>query len=433
MTKPTKGGIMDMKTGDERRNVMLLQFSCENHKSIKDRITFSTIAGKDTAHESELKAFDNFKVLRMAAIYGANGSGKSNVLSALGFTQLLVLNSMNHQPGTGVFQAPHKLSHPDAPSTYEIHFVKNDIRYVYGFSIKHNLIEEEYLYYFPKKRQVKIFERSGLEIKPGDRYKNSFELSLNVLKDNRLFLSCAANYTNLKEIEDAFLFFKDDIVMYNPAINNWQEYSANLLQGNPDIKRLYVDILNKLDTKVKDVKVKFEKKRLTAAELPSDMPDFIKDMISSQESNLMEAKMVYDKFEINMTEESTGIQKLFEIICPLLDIMMKGKILICDEIETGLHEAVVKKLLQIVQANKKEEFAQVIFTTHDTTLLTSELFRRDQIWFTQLDSNRSTDLYSLAEIRNVRKDENLAKGYISGKYGAIPMLNESFVKLFHEE
>ena len=156
LTELSERGIMIMKMGDERRNVMLLQFSCENHKSIKDRITFSTIAGKDTTHESELKAYDNFKVLRMAAIYGANGSGKSNVISALGFAQALVANSMNHQPGTGVFQAPHKLSHPDAPSTYEFHFVKKDIRYVYGFSIKHNLIEEEYLYYFPKKRQVKI-------------------------------------------------------------------------------------------------------------------------------------------------------------------------------------------------------------------------------------------------------------------------------------
>ena len=112
---------------------------------------------------------------------------------------------------------------------------------------------------------------------------------------------------------------------------------------------------------------------------------------------------------------------------------MKGKILICDEIELGLHEAVVKRILEIFQASKKEEFAQIIFTTHDTTLLTSDLFRRDQIWFTELDHQRSTDLFSLAEVKNVRKEENLAKGYISGKYGAIPMLNPSFAGLLHGE
>ena len=378
---------------------MLLQFSCENHKSIKDRITFSTIAGKDTTYESDLKTFGNMNVVRMAAIYGANGSGKSNVINAIEFMRALVVNSINHQPGEGVFQAPHKLAEPEMPSSYDIQFVTKGIRYAYGFSVKNHLIDEEYLYYFPKKRQVKIFERKGLEIKPGDRYKNAFELSLNVLKDNRLFLSCIANYTNLKEVEDAFLFFKDDIVVYNPVINNWSEYSAKLLQDSAQIKKLYIDILNVLGTNVKDVKVRFETKKLTHADLPNDMPEFLKDMLSSQESNLFEAKMVYEDFEINIQEESTGIQKLFEIICPILDILMKGRILICDEIETGLHEAVVKRILEIFQRSKKEEFAQIIFSTHDTSLLSSVPFRRDQIWFTELDEQRATDLFSLAEIK----------------------------------
>lgn len=412
---------------------MLLQFSCENHKSIKKRITFSTIASKDTSYEEGLKAFGNVKVLRMAALYGANGSGKSNVINAIDFMRALVVNSINHQPGASVFQAPHKLADAEMPSSYDIQFVKNDVRYAYGFSVKNHFIDEEYLYYFPQKKQVKIFERKGLEIKPGDRYKTAFELSLNVLKDSRLFLSCAANYTNLKEIEDAFLFFKEDIVVYNPMMNNWSEYSARLLQGNSQIKRIYIDILNALGTEVKDVKVKFETKKLTHADLPGEMPEFLKDMISSKESNFVEAKMVYNNFEINMNEESAGIQKLFEIICPILDILMKGKVLICDEIETGLHEAVVKRILEIFQENKKDEFAQIIFSTHDTSLLSSVPFRRDQIWFTELDDERSTDLFSLAEIRNVRKDENLTKGYISGKYGAIPMLNSSFSKLFQSE
>ena len=414
-------------------NSMLLQFSCENHKSIKDRITFSTIAGKDTTYESDLKTFGNMNVVRMAAIYGANGSGKSNVINAIEFMRALVVNSINHQPGEGVFQAPHKLAEPEMPSSYDIQFVTKGIRYAYGFSVKNHLIDEEYLYYFPKKRQVKIFERKGLEIKPGDRYKNAFELSLNVLKDNRLFLSCIANYTNLKEVEDAFLFFKEDIVVYNPVINNWSEYSAKLLQDSAQIKKLYIDILNVLGTNVKDVKVRFETKKLTHADLPNDMPEFLKDMLSSQESNLFEAKMVYEDFEINIQEESTGIQKLFEIICPILDILMKGRILICDEIETGLHEAVVKRILEIFQRSKKEEFAQIIFSTHDTSLLSSVPFRRDQIWFTELDEQRATDLFSLAEIKNVRKEENLARGYISGKYGAIPMLNSSFSDLFQDE
>lgn len=412
---------------------MLLQFSCQNYKSIKDRITFSTIASKDTTYEEDLKVFDNFRVLRMAAIYGANGSGKSNVINAMEFARALVVDSINYQPGRGVPQAPHKLAESELPSSYDIQFVTKGIRYAYGFSVKNHLIEEEYLYYFPKKRQVKIFERKGLEIAPGDRYKKSFELSLNVLKENRLFLSCAANYTNIKEIEDAFLFFHEEMVVYNPIINNWSEYSAKILQENPEIKKIYIAFLRKLGIDIEDIKVKFEQKKLTPAELPAEMPEPIKDIFLSKESNLVEAQMVYRDFEINLKDESTGIQKLFEIICPILDILINGKILICDEIELGLHEAVVKRILEIFQANKKEEFAQIIFTTHDTSLLSSVHFRRDQIWFTELDDQRATDLFSLVEIKNVRKEENLSKGYINGKYGAIPMLNSSFSDLFYGE
>ena len=406
---------------------MILQFSCSNHKSIKEKVTFSTIASTDNTFEETLKPYGNMRVVRSAVIYGANGSGKSNFISALEFMRGLVSESINHQPGQGVFQAPHKLASLDVPSKYDIQFVKDDIRYAYGFSIVRNSVESEYLYYFPKGRQVKIFEREKLEVKEGDKYKNTFDVSLGILKENRLFLSCAANYTNIKEIEDAFLFFKNDIVVYNPHVNNWTEYSINLMQQNPEVKRIFVDILNALGTRVKDVKVKLEKTRVSAKDLPSDMPDSLKAFISSQDANMIEAKLIYDKFETDlMSEESTGIKKLFEVICPIIDILNNGKILVCDEIETGLHETIVSQIIKLFHGAQKDRFAQLIFSTHDTSLLDSSLFRRDQIWFTQLDNERATDLYSLIEIKNVRKTENLEKGYISGKYGAIPVLNRNF-------
>ena len=215
---------------------MLLEFKCSNHRSIKEEVKFSMIAGSDNTSEELLKGFGNFRVLCSAVIYGANGSGKSNFISALSFMRDMVSNSINHQPGQGVFQARHKLSAEETPSEYSIQFVRKDIRYAYGFSVKRNLIQDEYLYYFPKGRQVKIFERNGLEIRPGDRYKGVFDVSISVLKDNRLFLSCAANYSNIKEIEEAFMFFNTDIVVYNPEINNWTEYSIELMQNNDMIK-----------------------------------------------------------------------------------------------------------------------------------------------------------------------------------------------------
>lgn len=406
---------------------MILQFSCSNHKSIRNKVTFSTIASSDNTFEETLKPFSNVRVMRSAVIYGANGSGKSNFISALGFMRNLVSESIKHQPGQGIFQAPHKLNSNNVPSEYDIQFVKNGIRYAYGFTIVKNAVQNEYLYYFPKGRQVKIFEREAMEIKPGDKYKNAFEVSFGVLKENRLFLSCAANYTNIKEIEEAFLFFQDDIVVYNPHDNNWTEYSIQLMQQNTDIKNGFVEILQALGTGVKDIRVKLEKTRLTAKDLPQEMPEALKMLMTFQEANMIEAKLIYDEFETDlMVEESTGIKRLFEVICPIIDIINNGKILVCDEIETSLHESIVYQIVKMFNQARKDRFAQLIFSTHDTSLLDSSLFRRDQIWFTQLDKQRATDLYSLAEIKNVRKTENLEKGYISGKYGAIPVLNRNF-------
>lgn len=412
---------------------MLLEFRCSNHRSIKEKVTFSMLAGSDNTSQELLKDFGNFKVLRSAIIYGANGSGKSNFVSALSFVRDLVSNSINHQPGQGVFQARHKLCGEDIPSEYDIQFVKNDIRYAYGFSVKRNLIQDEYLYYFPKGRQVKIFEREGMNIKPGDRYKGVFDIGISILKDNRLFLSCVANYSNIKEIEEAFLFFYTDMVVYNPEINNWTEYSVELMQNNEQVKRTFLNVLQALGTGIKDVKVKIEKVKMSDLQKELQIPDTLRSLIGTQEGNRIEAKVVYDKFEVDlMSEESTGVKRLFQMICPIIDILNKGKILICDELENSLHESVIYQIVQLFQQYQKDKFAQLIFSTHDTSLLDTALFRRDQVWFTQLNENRATDLYSLAEIRNVRKTENLEKGYVSGKYGAIPMLNKKFFQELEE-
>lgn len=406
---------------------MLLEFECSNYKSIKDKVNFSMLAGSDDTDKDLLKEFDKFKVLRSAVIYGANGSGKSNFINAIHFVCNLVSTSINNQPGQLIVQLPHKLCNRETSSDYFIQFVKDNVRYAYGFSIKQNLIQDEFLYYFPNGRQVKIFERSGMNIKPGNKYKNVFDVSISILKENRLFLSCAANYSNVKELERAFLFFKTDIVIYNPEINNWLEYSINLMQNNMEMKKLFIDILQSLGTGIKDVRAKLERVKISDIQKEWHIPEAVRNLINVQEGNKIEAKVIYDKFEIDLlTEESSGIKRLFQMICPIIDILNNGKILICDELEASLHEDIIYRIVKMFKSYKKDKFAQLVFSTHDTNLLNTDLFRRDQIWFTQLTDKRATDLYSLAEIRNVRKKENLEKGYLSGKYGAIPMLNKNF-------
>ena len=414
---------------------MLLEFSCSNFKSIKDEVTITFRANSDDTHKEELKKFEKYNILRSAVIYGPNGSGKSNFINSLIFLKLLVSNSIQNQPGETISQMGHKLNNDEVPTEFNILFVKNNIRYAYGISIKKGLVNEEYLYYFPNGKKTIVFEREQMKVTEGTQFKNNFKLSYDALKENRLFLSCIANFSKVDIVVDAYMFFKEDIVIYNSELNNWRDYSAEILQNNQEIKEKFIKIMRALGTDIIDVK-SIVRKRLISEILPQGaIPDEIKSMIKPDTvANEVNIKLVYEQFETDLIhEESRGVQKLFEILCPLLDIVENGKLLIFDEIETSLHEIVVRELLKIFKFSQKNKFAQLLFSTHDTSLLDSELFRRDQSWFTELNKERATDLYSLIEIRNVRKNENYKNGYINGKYRAIPILSQNIFEFFRKE
>ena len=427
---------MDLNSCKRRKIAMLLEFSCTNHKSIKDKVLFSTIAGKDTTHESSLYAYAGVRVLKTAVVYGANGSGKSNFIDAIQFVKNLVINSINHQPGQGIAQHPHKLAGANPESSYAIQFVTNGIRYAFGFTLKQLLVIDEYLYYFPKGRQVKIYERNEHGFVAGDKFKNRFETCNDVLKPNRLFLSCAANFSNVDEVAKAFSFFRDDLVIYRGlGTDNWMDYSLQQINTNPAMKNVVLAFLQSLGTGIQDIKVKIDKLNVQPNDFPPFLSDEFKMLLASNPVNQIDAKVVYSTFETDlMNEESVGVRKLFELLCPFIDIVIQEKVLICDELEAGLHESILHGLIKLFRELKTDGFAQLIFTTHDTSILDLDLFRRDQIWFTELSqASRSTELYSLAEIRNVRKDENVGKGYIAGKYGAIPMLNLNLAHIISEQ
>ena len=391
---------------------MLLEFACSNHKSIRDEVLFSSVAGSDTTYEDKIVNFSGIRVLKTAVIYGANGSGKSNFIDAISFVKMLVTNSIFYQPGDGIRQVPHKLEGFQRPSSYRMQFVTAGIRYAYGFTLKNMLVTEEYLYYFPNGRQTKIFERKGDNVTAGSQFRGKFNSSKDILKSNRLFLSCAANFSKVEETTQVFRFFNDELVIYNAGNqDNWMMYSLYQMNSNEKVKQAVLAFLAELGTGIKDIRVIIDKAKLEQSSLPPFLSDEFKNRLLQETVDAISAKVIYKEFETDlMSEESTGIKKLFGMLCPLIDIMVNGKILFVAE--------------------KTPQFTQLIFTTHETGLLNLDLFRRDQIWFTELKtSDRATDLYSLSEIKNVRKEENFGRGYISGKYGAIPMLNLDFAKI----
>lgn len=407
---------------------MLLQFSCSNHKSIRSKILFSAMAGKDNSHEDMTFSIPEGRVLKSAVIYGANASGKSNFIDAIAFMKTLVTRSVQIQPGQLIRQMPHKLSSADE-SEYEMHFLANKVHYVYGFSIAAGVVAKEYLFYFPNGRQAKIFEREDMSVSLGYRFRAKFKNVMEVLKENRLFLSCAANFSNVQEVVDVFRFFDRELVIYYPTNQqNWLNYSLYHIREYPAIKDAVIHFMRELGIALNDIIVKIDQTKIDSAQLPPILSEEFKQMLMQQNVDAISARLVYDGITVDlMAEESTGVQKLFGLLCPLIDIMANGKILICDELESGLHEALLYGLVRLFMNYRSEQFAQLFFSTHETGLLNLDLFRRDQVWFTEMrKSDRSTDLFSLAELKNIRKDENMGKGYITGKYGAIPMLNLSF-------
>ena len=407
---------------------MLLEFSCSNHRSVRDRILFSALAGADDAHEENLISFAKYRVLRSALIYGANGSGKSNVIDAISFVKNLVANSVNHQLGQGFRQTPHRLASGDnSESAYAIQFITKGIRYMYGFTLKNLLVADEYLYYVPKGRQTKIFERSVTDFTEGSKFTGKFTACKDAVKPNRLLLSCAANFSAVNEIAEAYRFFLDELAVYNQVNqSHWLNYSLYRMYSNPAMKKAVLDLMQKSGTGIKDIKVAIDAGKTETAPIPSYPSDDFKTVLPQQNPDAITARIVYDNFSIELREEAAGVRKLLALSCPLLETMTSNKILICDDLETNLHKAVLYGLIKLFTNLPKSNNSQLVFTAHETGLLDPDVFRRDQIWFTELTKERTTDLYSLAELKNVRKDEKYGKGYLSGRYGAIPVLNLDF-------
>lgn len=415
---------------------MLLEFRCSNHKSIRDEVLFSAVASSDKTHAENIEKVADIEVLKSAVIYGANGSGKSNFIDAISFVKNLVSNSINHQPGQGILQVPHKLDGYERKSNYMIQFIVDGVRFAFGFSLKNMLVVEEYLYYFPNGRQTKIYERIGEDYSAGRNFRNRFNSCKDVLKPNRLMLSCVANFSSVEEVNAVYRFFTDELVIYS-SINqdNWMNYSLHQINANEQIKVTVLKFLDALGTGIKDIYVDIEKEDLDVANLPPFLSDEFKKILLQEKIDAISAKVLYEGFETDLiSEESTGIKKLFGILCPFIDIMVNGKVLVCDELESNLHESLLFGLVKQFVNTRGSKPAQLIFTTHETGLLNLDLFRRDQIWFTEIKTeDRSTDLFSLTEIKNVRKDENFGKGYIAGKYGAIPMLNLNFASIISSD
>ncbi len=414
---------------------MLIEFSVENFLSVKGRATLSMVASSDTSlEESNVITSANHRLVRSAVLYGANASGKSNVLNALYFFRRMIMtSSKDTQANEEIDVEPFLLSTEceGSPSFFEVVFLDADVPYRYGFQADQKKIHSEWLFSRPSTKEATLFEREGDEIRVNaDRFKEGKGLEGRT-RENALFLSVCAQFNG--EIATALLsWFQNLRMLHGFAPMGMLSATIDRLKSSGSKARV-LELTQVADPGITDYDLR--QKNLTIQDLPKAMPDEIKQDLLKDHPVITELKTTHRKFDEANNDvgtvqfdlednESAGTQKMVKLTGPLLDTLENGRLLVVDELDARMHPLLTRMIVSLFNSPANRKNAQLIFASHDTTLLTPKLFRRDQVWFAEKDQYGATDLYSLVELRGVRKEASFAKDYIQGKYGAIPFIGD---------
>jgi len=384
---------------------MLIQFTIENHRSIKNNAVISFAASKDKSLEANLLHPDEKKTLLPAiALYGANAAGKSNVLHALMTMKEMVIGEAS-KVSKGQKLPWEPFGDTTTPTTFEIVFIYQGVRYAYGYSFDDKKIYTEYLYYWPNGREALIFSRENGKYEFRENVNEQLTLS-NRTPDNKLYL-VSSNDWNLPQTENAYKWFLEKLTFLMEEEPATSETVAQIISGDEKKARILKELLL-ADLGITDVTVK---------NISGKAP-----VITTTHRIIGEDGSV-EHFQLLMDQESSGTQRFFARIGGWLQALENGALLVVDEIEDSLHPLLTKRLIEMVQDNSvNTNGAQILFTTHDAMLLDLNFLRRDQIWFADKNEKTcATELYSLASF-SPRKGENVRKGYLQGRFGAIPFI-----------
>lgn len=411
---------------------MLIQFNFKNFKSFRDEVTLDLSAAKITEFSDRVVNAGGEKVLPVAALYGANASGKSNVYSAFEYMAEYVVNSFKYGDEEEQFEeygpTPFLLdsTSSDAESSFEVYFTipgdKSEKTYNYGFCVDQEGVTEEWLN--SKARTAReyrtVFYRgnSDSELDLSGLPENSRENIKIALEKQVLIVSLGAKLkiSKCKTIRDWFLTnefadFADPFTSYFLSHRLPRDFV-----DDKNVRQKVIDYFASFDEHVRDFKVE---------KVPSD--DESKE--EKYKISALHKKIDSDEMaEIPLGAESAGTLKMFALYPELQEVLEKGSVFFIDELNARLHPLLVRNfLLTFLNPEINTNHAQLVFTTHDTWQLSNELLRRDEIWFVEKDDRGVSTLYSLADFTDeegvhIRKDESYEKNYLVGKYGAIPTL-----------
>lgn len=430
---------------------MLLYFKVKNYRSIRDEAVLDMEAAGLHDAAKNLLPFGKKEYLPAVAIYGKNGGGKSNLIRSMWLAVQFICNAQKTQTeNEPVPVRPFMLNDysVNEPTAFEFAYVQNGAKYVYGFSATRDHIVSEYLKAWPKGREKNIFLRHGQSfIFPKDNEKKRKELIKEAVGKNQLFfaISCTMNY---KPCIEAMKWFREKIVFSR----DFTDINRNLIDYREDETMLQaiVSAAKKADVGIEDIQFEIDQQTLDlqSQNIPGQMGGMIAALRAFSEAlqqNGNEAEVSLNmgklksttyhiglncegkasRYELTLSDESDGTRRLMTLAPAIERTLKEGGTLVVDELEREMHLMLIEYVLGRYQEKRNNPaHAQLIFTTHDTSLLNQEILRRDQIYF--VDKRRedgASSLYSLADF-NIRNDANIQKAYLLGKFGAVPSIEE---------
>lgn len=437
---------------------MLLEFQVENYLSFKEVAKLSMIASSSIS-KNELKdsivSLNGINILKSATIFGANASGKSNFLKAIGFMHDFILKSAKESTfGKEIEVKNFQLSEEteNKPSTFEMTFIVNSISslysnkhivFRYGFQLDREMVKSEWLFARFTALESKLFTRIENDIQIGDKFKEGRQVYKTVGNINKatLFLSLIASIKgdNAPFTGMAMNWFRNLRDISAIANNNFFPITADLMKDEKAkkeiLKALVIADMGIEDIIVKEKKIDFDK---LPSEIRNDISDKkLKDWFSlsltTLHSKYSSKKEVTGKVSFDFeNDESDGTKKFFAVIGPILSALKMGLVLVIDEIDARLHPNLFLLLISLFNSKKiNKKNAQLIFATHNTLIMNKGILRRDQIYLVKKDKYGESDLYSLLDYKKVRNDATYNKDYLMGKYEAVPYLG-NFESLFSE-
>nr|WP_311466084.1 ATP-binding protein [uncultured Porphyromonas sp.] len=425
---------------------MLLNFAVTNYRSIKERQVFSLMAVEGLPHEESLiRSKDGIQILPVALLFGANASGKSNILRAFGMMRQMVLNSVRLNPGDTLDEYEPFLLDEESRNNdteFEAEFIADtgqnvELHYRYGFSFSGKIISEEWLYRQVKNTdEVELFTRIGGKVQVNETEFPEGKGKEDTLNSNRLFLSLIAqlNGTQSKEI---ILWFNRGAFITATQTEQYITLTSALLKDKEDPIEdeigHYVDMaltfLSNIDVGITELSIEE-----VAVALPKDVPEELRKILSKDGHTALKVESTHNRYnkqgeiigkEIFRTEhnESEGTLKITELLGVIFLTLWAGTLLVIDELDAKLHPLLTRAIIQLFTNPKiNPHGAQLVFTTHDTNQLHLDYVRRDEIWFTEKSPVEATQLYSHIEFKGFDPSMDITEQYVNGRYGAIPRI-----------